>query len=140
MLRVMAVLQGGKTFHYIPALFSYLWCVYSRPHVLEFSMCHRSAACRSKLDPTNGAPYPTSLLHLPFLSQPRVCSVLTAWLTPFFPLSAPRYNATCHRGPFCLGWDPGAICPVLSVKGYLVQEEIAFLTLNAQLLQFYFKK
>lgn len=121
MLRVMTVLQGGKTFHYIPALFSYLWCVYSRPHVLEFSMCHSSTACHSKPDPTNGAPYPTSLLHLPFLSQPRVCSVLTAWLTPFFPLSAPRYNATCHQGPFCLGWDPGAICPVLSVKGYVVK-------------------
>lgn len=68
--------------------------------------CHSCAACHSRKGPMKGAP-PRPSCHL-------LCSLssLTAWLTPF-PLSAPRYNVTCHQGTFQHRRDPAAGCRVV---------------------------
>lgn len=120
MLRVRTVLRGGKTFRHIPALFSYIWCVYSSPHVLEFSMCHQYAACHSKVDPTNGAPYPTSHSchrHAPAQSwQPD-------W-PPFFPCQHPGIMQPV-TGACSTSGGTLQLSVLCLVPGYVAQGEIS---------------
>lgn len=78
--------------------------------------CHSCAACHSRKGlALKGAPF-LLLTHSSSSTYSRhpLCSLLalTAGLTPF-PLSAPRYNVTCHQGLFHLRQDPAAGCPVV---------------------------
>lgn len=80
--------------------------------------CHSCAACYSRKGPALKGAHSSSLTHSSSssstYSRHPLCSLLalTAGLTPF-PLSAPRYNVTCHQGLFHLRQDPAAGCPMV---------------------------
>lgn len=128
-LRFMTVLRGGKTYSAIKIMGkenSLCWvsppshscgtlssrlCGFRPTCAGMHHQCHSCAACHSRKGLMKGAPF----LLTPPPPTPITSSVLSppwqhGW--PLFPLSAPRYNVTCHQGPFHLRWNPAAGWPV----------------------------
>lgn len=108
---VNRVLGAGSALHYIPVVLFPPLSVWTQTHVCWYAPSVSQLCCLSlKKRPDERSSIPPH--SSPSQSRHLLCSLsaLTAWLTPF-PLSAPRYNVTCHQGPFHLRRDPAAGCP-----------------------------
>lgn len=110
---VNRILGAGSALHCIPVAVLPALSVWTQAHVCWYAPSVSQLCCLSlKREPDERSSIP------PHSSSSQSChllcslSALTAWLTPF-PLSAPRYNVTCHQGPFYLRRDPAAGCPVV---------------------------
>lgn len=100
--------SAGSPLHYIPVVLFPPLSVWTQAHVCWYAPSVSQLCCLSLkkgLDERTPIPPHSSPSHSCHL----LCSfsALTARLTPF-PLSAPRYNVTCHQGPFLLRRDPAA--------------------------------